>query len=135
MRNMRLRRMHVSNVCGRLDRVNAATIFQGDQREVRYRTSRMSVLEVETFEVNPDITRDDFLVLDAQMQEWCYLNRSGLARRTTARNDDGTYIVITLFDDASRIDSTYNTRGDNVVRTWCAAIKESSRRVSVYLLL
>ena len=95
----------------------------------------MAVLEVETFTLTPGTDSVAFRALDEQMQEWCYVNRSGLARRTTARNDDGTYVVITLFGDASQADATYYTNTNQVVSAWSAAITESSRNVAVYSLL
>ena len=95
----------------------------------------MAVLEVETFTLTPGTDSVAFRNLDEQMQEWCYVNRPGLARRTTARNDDGTYVVITLFGDASQADATYFTNTNQVVSAWSAAITESSRSVAVYSLL
>ena len=95
----------------------------------------MAVLEVETFTLTSGTDSVVFRALDEQMQEWCYVNRSGLARRTTARNDDGTYVVITLFGDASQADATYFTNTNQVVSAWSAAITESSRSVAVYSLL
>ena len=95
----------------------------------------MAVLEVETFTLTPGTDSVAFRNLDEQMQEWCYVNRAGLARRTTARNDDGTYVVITLFGDASQADATYFTNTNEVVSAWSAAITESSRSVAVYSLL
>ena len=95
----------------------------------------MAVLEVETFSLKPEIDALAFRALDEAMQEWCYVNRAGLARRTTARNEDGTYVVITLFGDAAQADSTYYTNAHEVVKTWSAAITESSRSVAVYSLL
>jgi hypothetical protein len=95
----------------------------------------MAVLEVETFTLAPLLEMSVFRALDEQMQEWCYVNRPGLARRTTARNDDGTYVVITLFGDAAQADATYYKSSDPVVIAWSAAITESSRSVAVYSLL
>ncbi len=95
----------------------------------------MAVLEVETFTLTPGTDSVAFRNLDEQMQEWCYVNRAGLARRTTARSDDGTYVVITLFGDASQADATYFTNTNEVVSAWSAAITESSRSVAVYSLL
>ena len=95
----------------------------------------MAVLEVETFTLTSGTDSVAFRNLDEQMQEWCYVNRPGLARRTTARNDDGTYVVITLFGDASQADATYYKSSDSVVIAWSAAITESSRSVAVYSLL
>ncbi len=95
----------------------------------------MAVLEVETFTLAAGIDAVAFRALDEQMQEWCYVNRPGLARRTTARAEDGTYAVITLFGEPSQADSTYYKNADSVVSAWSAAITESSRSVAVYSLL
>ena len=95
----------------------------------------MAVLEVETFTLVTGIDALAFRTLDEQMQEWCYVNRQGLARRTTARAEDGTYVVITLFGDASQAVSTYFKNTDAVVAAWSGAITESSRNVAVYSLL
>ncbi len=95
----------------------------------------MAVLEVETFTLAAGVDAPAFRALDEQMQEWCYVNRPGLARRTTARSENGTYVVITLFGDASQAVSTYYKDSDAVVTAWSAAINESSRSVAVYSLL
>ena len=95
----------------------------------------MAILEVETFTLNPGVEALAFRALDEAMQEWCYLNRVGLARRTTARNDDGTYAVITLFAEASQSVADYYTSNDAVVVAWSAAINESSRSLATYSLL
>jgi hypothetical protein len=95
----------------------------------------MAVLEVETFTLVPGVEAAAFRALDEQMQEWCYVNRPGLARRTTARAEVGTYAVITLFGEVSQAISSYYTNADAVVAAWSAAITESSRSVAVYSLL
>jgi len=95
----------------------------------------MAVLEVETFTLVTGIDALAFRALDEQMQEWCYVNRPGLARRTTARANNGTYVVITLFGEASNSDSAYYKNTDAVVAAWSGAITESSRSVAVYSLL
>ena len=95
----------------------------------------MAMLEVETFTLNPGVEALAFRALDEAMQEWCYLNRTGLARRTTGRNDDGTYVVITLFSEASQSIADYYTSNDAVVMAWSAAINESSRSLATYSLL
>jgi hypothetical protein len=95
----------------------------------------MAVLEVETFSLVAGTDPQAFRALDEAMQEWCYLNRPGLARRTTAKQDDGTYIVITLFAEASNSDANYYTSKDSVVVNWTVAIKQDSRSLNVYSLL
>ena len=95
----------------------------------------MAVLEIETFTLAVGIDAATFRSLDERMQEWCYVNRPGLARRTTARNNDGSYVVITLFGDFSQADAQYYLSDHPVVTEWNAAIVENSRAVSVYTLL
>lgn len=95
----------------------------------------MAVLEIETFSLTPGTDAATFRALDERMQEWCYVNRPGLARRTTARNNDGSYVVITLFGDISQADAQYFRSDHPVVTEWNAAIVENSRAVSVYTLL
>lgn len=95
----------------------------------------MAVLEIETFSLNNGIDAAAFRALDEAMQEWCYLNRAGLARRTTARNDDGTYVVITLFAETAQSVADYFKSKDAVVTAWSAAINESSRSLATYSLL
>jgi hypothetical protein len=95
----------------------------------------MAVLEVETFTLASGVDASAFRAIDEQMQEWCYVNRPGLARRTTARADNGTYVVVTLFGEASQADSSYYQNSDAVVTDWSAAITETSRSIAVYSLL
>ncbi len=95
----------------------------------------MAVLEVETFSLIAGTDPQVFRALDEAMQEWCYFNRPGLARRTAAKQDDGTYIVITLFAEASNSDANYYLSTDSVVVNWSAAIKQDSRSLNVYSLL
>ena len=95
----------------------------------------MAVLEVETFTLASGVDAPAFRALDEQMQEWCYVNRPGLARRTTARAENGSYVVITLFGEASQAVSNYYKNSHAVVAAWSAAITESSRSVAVYSLL
>ena len=95
----------------------------------------MAVLEIETFTLAAGVDNASFRALDEAMQEWCYLNRPGLARRTTARADDGTYVVVTLFGDASQADPDYFRNTGEAVSKWNTAIVESSRSVAVYSLL
>jgi hypothetical protein len=95
----------------------------------------MAVLEVETFSLVTGTDQQAFRALDEAMQEWCYLNRPGLARRTTARADDNTYVVITLFETAEQSQPKYYTAAHPVVVAWSAAIAESSRKTTVYSLL
>lgn len=95
----------------------------------------MAVLEVETFSLNPGVDHAGFRELDERMQEWCYVNRPGLARRTTAHTGDGSYIVITLFADASQAVPPGLPVRDASVTAWNDAVAQDSRAVTVYSLM
>lgn len=44
-----------------------------------------------------DATREsEFLAADAQLQEWIYVHRAGLVRRTLARDGDANWMVLTI---------------------------------------
>jgi len=95
----------------------------------------MAVLEIHTFGLVDEISAPDFRSLDERMQEWCYLNRPGLARRTTARTQDGLCVVVTLFGTNEQADSAYLGSSDALVHEWKAAINWSSSSTTVYSLL
>jgi hypothetical protein len=95
----------------------------------------MAVLEIETFTLVEGIDAATFRSLDERMQEWCYLHRPGLARRTTALNDNGSYVVITLFGDATQVTQDYQRADHPVVAEWTSAINASSISVALYSLL
>ncbi len=93
----------------------------------------MAVLEVETFTLKNGITVEEFHVLDEQMQEWCYLNRPGLARRTVAVDKNGKFIVVTLFAEPSQADAGYrNYVGMN--KDWLSCIAAASTTHEVFSL-
>ena len=90
----------------------------------------MAVLEVETFTLKTGITVEEFHVLDEQMQEWCYLNRPGLARRTVAVDKNGKFVVVTLFAEPSQADAGYrNYVGVNSAWLSCIAADSTTHEV------
>ena len=93
----------------------------------------MAVLEVETFTLKTGITVEEFHVLDEQMQEWCYLNRLGLARRTVTLDKNGKFVVVTLFAEPSQADAGYrNYAGMNTA--WLSCIEATSTTHEVFAL-
>ena len=93
----------------------------------------MAVVEVETFTLVGGVSVETFHSLDEQMQEWCYLNRPGLARRTAAVDATGKFIVVTLFSEASQADAGYrNYSGINA--EWLSCIAEGSTTHEVFTL-
>lgn len=93
----------------------------------------MAVLEVETFNLVNGITVEKFYSLDEQMQEWCYLNRPGLARRTVAVDSKGKFIVVTLFGEPSQADAGYRSYV-GMSKDWLSCIDATSTTHEVFAL-
>ena len=91
---------------------------------------QMAAIEIETFTLVHGVSVEKFHSLDEQMQEWCYLNRPGLARRTVAVNANGKFIVVTLFGEASQADSGYqNYVGIHAEWLSCIAVGSTTHEV------
>jgi len=93
----------------------------------------MAVIEVETFTLVGGVSVEKFHLLDEQMQEWCYVNRPGLARRTVAVDATGKFIVVTLFGEASQADADYRNYS-GISAEWLSCIAEGSTTQEVFSL-
>ena len=65
----------------------------------------MSVIEVMTFRLAPAVDETAFLEADSRVQQEFAYQQSGLMRRTAARGDDGTWVVIDLWRSAADADA------------------------------
>ena len=93
----------------------------------------MAVIEVESFTLAGGVAVETFHSLDEQMQEWCYLNRPGIARRTVAVDANGKFIVVTLFGEASQADAGYRNYA-GISKEWLSCIAEGSTTHEVFSL-
>ena len=93
----------------------------------------MAVIEVETFTLVGGVSVETFHSLDEQMQEWCYINRPGLARRTVAVDANGKFIVVTLFGEASQADAAYR-KNSGISAEWLSCIADRSITHEVFSL-
>lgn len=57
------------------------------------------LVEVTTFRLAPGVEETAFLEADARAQEAAMLGTPRALRRTTARGDDGGWLVLVLWDD------------------------------------
>jgi hypothetical protein len=65
----------------------------------------MAVVEITVFRLAEGVADDEFLSLDAAAQtEFAHL-QPGIIRRTTARGDDGRWVVVTLWGSAEAADA------------------------------
>jgi len=86
----------------------------------------MASIEIEAFQLASGVTREGFIAMDAIYQEYCYLNQSGLMRRTTASSDDNWLVVTWWHSPPAELESSSATTA------WRAAIDESTYRRKVY---
>jgi hypothetical protein len=95
----------------------------------------MATFDIVTFSLRPEISPDAFIAIDAQMQEWAYVNLPGIMRRTVARNTQGQWIVVQLFNELSQCGTGYFTRPESPVSEWSNCIDHSTVVASAYTLM
>jgi hypothetical protein len=58
----------------------------------------MTVIEIMTFRLLPDIEPEAFIAADAVVQSDFSYQQPGIVRRTIANADDGTWLIHTIWD-------------------------------------
>ena len=83
----------------------------------------MAVIEITTFRLRPDVEPASFLALDTRFQQECVPTHRGFQRRTTARGDDGTWVVMTLWATEEDLEaSAAALAGDDVAQALARAM-------------
>jgi hypothetical protein len=95
----------------------------------------MAAFDIVTFSLQPEVSPDAFIEIDGRMQEWTYVNLPGIMRRTVARNANGQWIVIQLFDDLEQCGTGYFTRQEPPVSEWSGCIDHATVVATAYTLL
>ncbi len=88
-----------------------------------------AVIDVTTFHLRDGADVDAFVVADAALQSEFAYQQPGLLRRTTARNDDGTWLVLSVWASPSHADAGAAALGSPVeptVTAWSAFVDEST---------
>lgn len=94
----------------------------------------MAVVEVTAFQLSGD--EEAFRAVDARMQTDFAYQQPGLLRRTTARGDDGQWLVLTLWsDDASAEAGARSALDDPVAREFASYAAPGSTRTKRFTLL
>jgi len=96
----------------------------------------MAVIEVCTFTLVDSADVEAMLAADARMQTDFAYQQPGLARRTTARDDDGRWCVLCLWstaEDAAAADAAAKT--DEVAQQFWALVDRDSVSVQRFTLL
>lgn len=63
------------------------------------------MIQILTFRLVPGIDEEEFLVADRRVQTRFAYRQPGLLRRTTARGDDGNWVVIDLWRSGEEADA------------------------------
>lgn len=94
----------------------------------------MAVVEVTAFTLSGD--EQAFRAADARMQTDFAYQQPGLLRRTTARGDDGQWLVLTLWSDEASADAcARNALDDPVARDFASYAAPNSTRTKRFTLL
>jgi hypothetical protein len=91
------------------------------------------VIEIMRFRLGVGTAEEEFLAADRRLQEEFASHQPGLLRRTTARGEDGIWIVIDLWRspaDADACDRRWD--GDPVAQAFMALLDRSSVRSDRY---
>jgi hypothetical protein len=96
----------------------------------------MAVIEIRTFRLADPAGEPAFLDADRRAQvDFCY-QQPGLVRRTTARGEDGGWIVITLWQSASDADAAADRATDDpATAAFDALVDTSSARTDRFIEL
>ncbi len=97
------------------------------------RQTAVMVLEITTFRLCDESSTEDFLAADKAVQTEVFPNTKGYLRRTTARNDDGEWLVVVLWASEIEIDE-FNARviADPAQEAFDALIARSTIRTERY---
>ena len=60
------------------------------------------MIEIATFRLATGVDEAEFVAADGRAQGEFFYLQPGLLRRTTARGEDGTWVVMTLWQDAAQ---------------------------------
>lgn len=86
----------------------------------------MSVIETLTFRLRPAVDDATFLAADRAVQTDFIPNHPGFLRRTTARGEDGEWIVVTLWASEDDAEASAARGVDHLVTARFMAMLEST---------
>jgi hypothetical protein len=96
----------------------------------------MAMIEILTFRLAPGADEAAFLAADRRVQTEYAYHQPGLLRRTTARSEDGTWVVIDLWHSAQDADDCNGRWGrDPVTEEFMAFVDATTVRSERYATL
>jgi hypothetical protein len=73
----------------------------------------MAVIEVLTFRLDSRTEEAEFLAADKRVQTEFFYHQPGLVRRTTARGEDGEWLVVSLWGSQANADAAGSLSGSS----------------------
>jgi heme-degrading monooxygenase HmoA len=96
----------------------------------------VAVIEITTFRLAPHADEHAFLDADRRVQTEVVPNHPGFLRRTTARGDDGAWLVVVLWRSADEADASRRVAEDHpVTRQFNELLDGTSIRTARYSTL
>jgi len=93
----------------------------------------LALIETFQFCLTPDADEAAFLAVDKRLQSDFAYQQPGIVRRTTARGDNGEWIVIDLWQSAADADACAATwESDALAQEFMAFVDRESVRVTRY---
>jgi hypothetical protein len=91
------------------------------------------MIEITRFRLRPDVNENEFRQADARLQAHFAYQQPGLVRRTTARGQDGEWLVIDLWRSRPEADASVSRRvNDPSVQAFLGFLDESTILASRY---
>lgn len=89
----------------------------------------MAIIETTAFRLRDGVDQASFVAADAAVQTGYAYSQPGLVRRTTARADDGNWIVVTLWESLDAAEASSATQaGDPSVEAFDAHVDATTLR-------
>jgi hypothetical protein len=73
----------------------------------------MAVIEVLTFRLDSQTEEAEFVAADKRVQTEFFYQQPGLVRRTTARGDDGGWLIVSLWGSQANADASGSLFGSS----------------------
>ena len=90
----------------------------------------MATMEIHTFRLQPGADEEAFLQADYRVQTEFAPFQPGFVRRTTARGQDGEWLVVVLWGSAAHAEQAIAaSRSDPAMRALAAFVDPSSHRI------
>ncbi|HZN15210.1 MAG TPA: hypothetical protein VFB78_13130 [Acidimicrobiales bacterium] len=86
------------------------------------------MIDIHTFRLRPGVSDEAFRAADTRVQQEFVPNLDGFVRRTTARDDDGRWVVVSLWGSREELAAADARAEDDTIVGGFLALIEDERR-------